>query len=390
MNGLALSPLVAAAQAIAVKVAGPASGAVDRESRFPQEAVDALKEARLLSAFVPRDLGGAGCGMTELAQICETLGQHCSATAMVFAMHQIQVACLVRHASSSPFFSAYLKALAQNQNLIASVTSEVGIGGEMRSSKCAVVLKADRFELQKDASTISYGAHADDLLVTARRNPEAPANDQALILVKKGDFTLECRGAWDTLGMRGTCSPPFLMQSSGAAEQIMADSFGDIASQTMVPFSHILWANCWFGIATAALSKARAFVRSQARAKPGVTPPSAMRLADAFSQLQRLRANVHDVANECQSLMSRPDSGVDVLSSIPFALKMNNLKLAASEAVADITQRCLIICGIMGYKNDSKYAIGQHLRDGLSAALMVSNDRICATNGTMLLVLKDD
>jgi acyl-CoA dehydrogenase len=69
---------------------------------------------------------------------------------------------------------------------------------------------------------------------------------------------------------------------------------------------------------------------------------------------------------------------------------MNNLKLAGSQAVADIAQRCLMICGIMGYKNDSKYSIGQHLRDGLSAALMVSNDRICATNGSMLLVLKDD
>lgn len=390
MKSSALSPLVRAAQAIGASVAGPASGAVDRESRFPKEAVDALKEARLLSAFVPPELGGAGCGMSELAQICEVLGQHCSAAAMVFAMHQIQVACMVRHSLSSPFFRDYLEQLARNQNLIASVTSEVGIGGEMRSSKCAVEQKDDRFELEKDASTISYGAHADDLLVTARRNPDATANDQVLILVKKGDFTLECRGAWDTLGMRGTCSPPFLMRGRGAATQVMSDSFGDIASHTMVPFSHILWANCWLGIATAAVSKARAFVRSQARAKPGVMPPSALRLADVTSTLQMLRANVHDVANECQSLMNSPDSGVEVLSSIPFALKMNNLKLAASQGVADIAQRCLLICGIMGYKNDSKYAIGQHVRDGLSAALMVSNDRICATNASMLLVLKDN
>jgi acyl-CoA dehydrogenase len=180
------------------------------------------------------------------------------------------------------------------------------------------------------------------------------------------------------------------MRSSGGANQVMADSFGDIASHTMVPFSHILWANCWLGTATAAVSKARAFVRSQARAKPGVTPPSALRLAGVASALQALRANVHDVANECQGLMSSPDAGLAALSSIPFALKMNNLKLEASQAVADIAQRCLLICGIMGYKNDSKYAMGQHVRDCLSAALMVSNDRISATNGTMLLVLKDD
>lgn len=284
----------------------------------------------------------------------------------------------------------YLKKLSVNQNLIASVTSEVGIGGDMRSSKCAVQAAGNRFELEKDASTISYGAHADDLLVTARRNSDAPASDQVLVLLQKGDFTLECRGAWDTLGMRGTCSPPFLMRSSGVTEQVMDTAFSDIASQTMVPFSHILWANCWLGIATAAVVKTRAFVRSQARAKPGVTPPSAMRLAEVTSMLQSFRANVSDVAHECEALMSGPDAGTDVLSTIAFALKMNNLKLAGSQAVADIAQRCLMICGIMGYKNDSKYSMGQHLRDGLSAALMVSNDRISATNGSMLLVLKDD
>ena len=41
-----------------------------------------------------------------------------------------------------------------------------------------------------------------------------------------------------------------------------------------------------------------------------------------------MRANVHDVANECESLMSSPDAGLDVLSSIAFALKMNNVKVA--------------------------------------------------------------
>jgi acyl-CoA dehydrogenase len=51
---------------------------------------------------------------------------------------------------------------------------------------------------------------------------------------------------------------------------------------------------------------------------------------------------------------------------------------------------CLSITGIQGYKNDSKFSVGRHLRDSLSAALMVGNDRILATNASMLLVLKDD
>lgn len=383
------SPFVAAAASIGSKVAGPVSAAVDREARFPREAVQALKEARLLSAFVPKELGGGGSGMRELARICEVLAEHCAATAMIFAMHQIQVACIVRHLGDSSYLRDYLRALCERQLLIASVTSEVGVGGEMRNSVCALQTTGDTFELNKEASTISYGEFADDLLVTARRSADSPANDQALVLVRKADYSLVRTGEWDTLGMRGTCSPPFSLRSRGGVGQILSASFGDIASQTMVPFSHILWANCWLGTASAAVTKARGFVRSLARAKPGVTPPAALRLADVVSQLQSLRANVHDVANECETLMSRPDSGIDVLSSIAFALKMNNLKLSGSQVVADIVQRCLLICGILGYKNDSKYSIGQHLRDALSAQLMVSNDRICATNASMLLVLKE-
>jgi len=381
---------VATAARIGAEVLGPNARSVDRDSRFPSEALDALKEARLLSAFVPKSFGGFGCGMIELSQMCEALGQHCSSAAMVFAMHQIQVACIVRHAEASPYFRDYLRELVEKQTLIASVTSEAGVGGEMRTSVCAVQKSGDTFKLDKDATTISYGAHADDLLVTARRAPDAPANDQSLVLVRKADYTLEQNGAWDTLGMRGTCSPPFKLKSTGKAAQILETPFADIASHTMVPFSHVLWANCWLGIATAAVSRARAFVRTQARAKPGTTPPSALRLAEVSGMLQSLRANVHDVAAECEALMTQPDAGTDVLSSIAFALKMNNVKVSTSQVLADIVQRCLLICGIMGYKNDSKFSIGLYLRDALSAALMVGNDRIYATNASMLLVLKDD
>jgi len=82
--------------------------------------------------------------------------------------------------------------------------------------------------------------------------------------------------------------------------------------------------------------------------------------------------------------------GTAALSSIGFALKMNNLKVSSSQMVVQIVNHALLICGIMGYKNDSKVAVGRHLRDAHSAALMVGNDRIYATNASMLLVLKDD
>jgi acyl-CoA dehydrogenase len=384
------SPVNAVAR-IAQEAAAPAADSVDREARFPAEAIDALKRSRMMSALVPRALGGLGCGIIEIAAMCEVLAQHCASASMVFAMHHIQVASILRHAMAQPYYQKYIHDLAENQYLIASATSEVGIGGEMRASKCAVETAGNgRFKLDKDCTTISYGAQADDILFQARRGPESPPNDQIFVLVRKNSFTLTQKGAWDTLGMRGTCSPPFMLSSSGGCEQIFNTPFSDIASETQVPFSHILWSNVWLGIAVAAVNRARAFVRQQARANPGTIPPTALRLAEASSMLQTMRTNVHDVASECDELMKDNDKGNAALSSISFALKMNNLKVSSSQMVARIVSRALLICGIMGYKNDSKFALGRQLRDGLSAALMVGNDRIYATNASMLLILKDD
>src|SRR5579872_2996791 len=157
-------------QAIAAETAGPAADGVDREARFPREAIDALKKARMMSAFVPMDRGGFGTGMVELAAMCEALAQQCASAAMVFAMHQIQVACIVRHGMKQPFFASYVRDLVERQNVIASVTSEVGVGGEMRTSLCGVEVQGDRFTLVKDASTISYGEHADEDRKSTRLN----------------------------------------------------------------------------------------------------------------------------------------------------------------------------------------------------------------------------
>lgn len=401
MSGGALGPAGAAtgaggaaqllerARGIAVEIAGPHADDVDLRARFPHEAMDALRRERLLSAAVPRELGGAGAGMVELADTCEALGRHCAATAMIYAMHTIQVACLARHRAGSTFFARYLEELAVKPSLIASVTSETGVGGEMRASLAGVEREGGRLSIAKSATTISYGAQADALLLTARSSPDAPSSDQVLVLLEKKDYVLEQTGTWDTMGMRGTCSPGFQVKASAPEEQILPTPFAEIASQTMVPFSHILWSSCWLGIATAAVTRARACVRQQARAKPGTMPPSALRLAELSSSLQLLRTNVHDVARECEALMAS-DAGPAALSSLAFALKMNNLKISSSELVAQIVHRALLICGIAGYKNDSKLSLGRHLRDALSAALMVSNDRIHATNASLLLVLKDD
>lgn len=378
--------LSVAVERIGHETARPAAADVDANARFPREAIDALRQARVLSAAVPVELGGAGAGVSELARMCTSLGQHCASSAMVLAMHHIQVLSIANHAAGSAALIDYLRELVSEQRLIASVTSEVGPSGDMRRSVAAVQSRGERFELVKQATTVSYGQHADDLLITARRDGDAAPSDQVLVLAPRGTYKLLDVGAWDTLGMRGTCSPGAKVQVEGASWQVLPVPFGQIATYTMVPTSHILWSACWLGIATDAVARAGTMVRGKARAEPGVVPRAAQRLAEVVRKLQIMREQVIAVAREYDEHTAARDS--DRLSSLAFALRVNNLKLIASTMVVEIVSEALGVCGIAAYKNDSPFSLGRHLRDAYSAALMINNDRIQDTNASLLLIHK--
>jgi acyl-CoA dehydrogenase len=371
---------------IAREVAAPAAEAVDREARFPHESLAALREAGALSAAVPTAFGGAGLTLAELGKLCHALAQGCASSAMVLAMHTIQVACAVRHGGAA--FEPLLRELVAAQPLLASMTSEAGTFGDTRRSVCAIEAERTHFRLAKDATTGSYCAHADAILVTARRASDAAPADQVLAWIAREDATIEQVGSWDTLGMRGTCSPGFRLEARAPLARVLPAPFAEISAQTMVPYSHVLWAALWTGIAADAHARASSFVRGQARKTPGQVPPTALRLAELTVQLQAMRHHWQGVAAEFDALP--PATAFDALGHLGWSLKFNSLKTAAAERAPQIVHGALQIVGILGYKNDTPFSLGRHYRDALSAALMISNDRIAAQSASMLLVFKDD
>jgi acyl-CoA dehydrogenase len=370
---------------IAEEVASKHAADVDEKARFPKESIEALKEAGALSAFLSPDLGGRGVSFAALAEACFILGKRCGASAMVFAMHQIQLVTLARHGRGQPFFEDYLRRLAAEQRLIASVTSEIGTGGDMGSSIAAVTPTDGAFSFSKQAPTVSYGAYADDLLTTLRRTPDSEPGDQVVALTSADQHTLDPQGTWDPFGMRGTCSPGYVVSASFGGDQVVEQPFSQIAPQSMVPVSHILWSHLWLGIATDAFDRSRAFVRAQAKRTPGVTPTAATRLSHVMGDLQLLRGEVK--AGLADYVEHFDDA--EWLMTMAAALRFNNLKIAASDQAPRICQGAMGVTGIVGYKNDTPFAVGRHLRDSMSACLMIANDRIHATNASLLLIAKD-
>ncbi len=368
------------------EVAAAHCDAVDRDARFAREAVAALKVERLLGAMIPRCYGGEGLRLEDIADVCAALGAACSATGMTFAMHQIKAASLIEHGVGSAWHEALMRRIAADQLLIASSTTEAGIGGDLRRSICAVETVGDMARLTKEASVISYGAHADLILATARRASDAPASDQVLVALLRGQYTLERTSTWDTLGMRGTCSEGFVLRAEVPVAQILPKPFAEIAAQSMLASSHLLWASLWSGIAANALQRAQAFVRAAARKQPGSMPPGALRLAETAAKLQQMQALTADGLR--RYAQARADGAA--LASMGFSVAMNNVKLGASRMANEIVGEAMQICGLAGFKNGTPYSLGRHMRDLASAPLMISNDRILGNTSTMLLVHRLD
>ena len=249
------SALLDAVQRIGRDVAGPAADSVDCEARFPREAITALREERLLSVLVPKELGGAGT-IAEVGVACETLGRACSSTAMIFAMHQIQVACPGASRAALTYFQPIPR-----QARGAAVADCIGDHRDRhREATCApvswrgrtLVALPSRHTKRRRSSPTARSPTT--FRAPARRGPAPPPGDQVLrcCFGNRGDYDApRPLSTWDTLGFAGHLQLRALR--STAQGQCGTDSPGAVrrhCHQTMLPTSHVLWTSLWLGLAS--------------------------------------------------------------------------------------------------------------------------------------------
>jgi len=380
-GSLTANDLKLRAQTVAAAAASGAE-AVDREGRFPSEAFSAAKAQRLLGILVPIDMGGEGASISDVVDVCYAVGRSCASTAMIFAMHQIMVAILVRHARGSEWHDRLLRRLCADQLLLGSSTTEGQGGGNLRASACAVEQNGGEMALTKAATVISYGAQSDAILTTARRSPDAAANDQVLVALDKEDYQLERIVEWNALGMRGTCSDGFMLRGRGKIGQVLPEAYEKIHTHTMMPVAHLTWSGVWSGAAAGAVDRARRFVRGAARHGSGQLPPGAAHFTRALATLRALRGMI---ASSLRRYEAASDNS-DELQSLEFQTAMNLLKVNASEMAISTVMSSFQACGLAGYRNDGEFSISRSVRDILSSSIMLNNDRILANVATASLL----
>lgn len=370
----------AGAAEAAAAVAARHAAAADAAARAPVEAIGALREVGLLAACAPAAWGGPGLDVRSMVAVARTLAAACGSTAMIWSMHQGQLACLCRHATGDTLVGLAREAVAR-QWLIASVTSEATTGGDIRSSTAAVQARGtgDEAYLDKRATAVSYGDVADLYLITARSAADVAPNDQVLVAVPREQARLTRTSDWRPLGMRATTSAGYRIEADIHRGQVFAEPFGDIAASTMVPLTQTLWAAAWNGLCAEALRRAVRAARRNLAGRPTAAPPRA--LGEARWRLAMLDALVDDMAGRTQSWLDG-DTG----AGVGFNVRVNALKVGASEMALEVAQLALTALGVGGYAEEGQSSVARIIRDLHSARIMIGNERLVGLIGQQMLM----
>jgi alkylation response protein AidB-like acyl-CoA dehydrogenase len=120
--------IVAQARSIAADVLAPQAAHHDVSGEFPMAGLDALGSAGLMGLLVPREYGGLDASYETFVEVVEILGRACASTAMVYVMHHNQYVMIVDHGTAQQK-EAFLPAIAEGKELVASATTEPETGG---------------------------------------------------------------------------------------------------------------------------------------------------------------------------------------------------------------------------------------------------------------------
>lgn len=194
---------------------------VDQNDLFVAENYALLKEAGLVEAGVPQELGGGGAEIPELAEMLRVLARACGSTALAFSMHTHQVAVPAwrwryqKVAAVEPL----LKRVAAERLILVSSGGSDWIGG---SGKAEKVDGGYRVTARK---VFTSGAEAGDILMTGAVR-EAEDGSRSVIHfgapMKAAEVRIE--QTWRALGMRGTGSNDVLIENLFVPEASVAFS----------------------------------------------------------------------------------------------------------------------------------------------------------------------
>ncbi len=337
---------------------------VDRNARFPAEAVDALREAGLLGLGVPARFGGPGGGATELAEAIEQIAGACGTTGMVYTMHIVASQTLVATAAddTGPVADT-LRAIAAGGHVTTIAYSERASRSHFWAQVSRAEAHGDGVRFDADKSWVTSAAEADSYVAAVGAPGSTDPLVTELYLLPADTAGIEVLEPFDGLGMRGNGSSPVRMRGIEVAGDRRlggpGEGFPTMLTATLPPFV-LGCAACCVGLSGRAIELAAAHAAGARLEHEGIAladlPTIRARLGQAKVRHQQARAFLYEVARQLES--GSPGAQLGILG----------LKAACAEMAIAVVDEAMRVGGGAAYSKH--FDLERLFRDARAASVM--------------------
>ena len=320
----------------------------DRENRFFQEDFDDLRQAGYLRMAVPKELGGLGFSLADVARETRSLASYAPATALGTNMHNYWVgvaselwrsgdrSCewVLREAAAGEVFAAGHAESGNETSVVMSITKAERVDGGYK------------FTGRKSFGSLTpvwtrLGLHGLDT-----SDPAAPKVVHAFLPRDAGNFSI--KETWDVLGMRATRSDDTVLDGAFVPDKYIARVVPmGFAGADLFVLSIFAWAlvgfgNVYYGLARRVLELTVDLVKS--RSSIALTRSMAYHpevqhdVAEMVMELEAIGAHLETVARDWSEGVKHPDWPIKIVAA----------KYRAVEGAWRIVDRAMDVSGGFG------------------------------------------
>jgi alkylation response protein AidB-like acyl-CoA dehydrogenase len=243
----------------------------DRESTFPFENYDEMRDAGYLGLTIPQELGGHGADLREVVLAQERLAMGCGSTALAVGMHVSplgQVAALWRH-NRDENLGRFLREAATGEVVYASMTAERGHSILMTSNTVATPVPGG-YRVTGDKIFGTESAVCTHFSTMARLDDPHDGARVLLFRLARPVEGMEVKDMWDTMGMRGTLSNDYTLRDVFVPEEAVfhsypVDHFDSVLLRMTWSWAMPAFGAVYLGIAAGAMAYAREQVAKRGR-----------------------------------------------------------------------------------------------------------------------------
>lgn len=353
---------------IAARELAPQAETTDREGRYPQECLDALKREGLWGLRVSKNHGGLGEEMLTTCLVIEELSKKCPSTSMCYKMH-LEAAEIVCRIPTPYQVEHFVEPMARGIVFTTIAGGESwGTGDNWTPSQNVSPVEKVPGGYQLDRVRKSYvtsAGRATHYQFRCRIGAETPQSNASLLFVERDSINWEIVEPWNGLGMRGNSSSPMMFSGFVPEENRLGPehTVQSVTTSFARPVVALTYAAAYLGIASGAYELAcqevaRRFPSGTRRLDSAINQ---RRMAEMSTQIEAARALLHAAA-------SAFDQG-RATSHLPYL----QAKVACSEAGVRVTQDLMTIFG--GTAFASRLPFERYFRDARAGLVMgMAND----------------